>query len=80
MKLLETETKNEKFEPFELKLLIESEGEAHLLWHVFNKVNLDSAIFNGYDLNHGYSRIKCDNNLCDCYVRGFIESKIKGVL
>ncbi len=54
-----------KFKPFKLNITVENIEEARLFYHVFNRENLLSIIFdsNTYGLNNKYNRnIKNDFN------------------
>lgn len=75
MKLIEAKEKEEKFEPFELNLLVETEEEARLLWQIFNAEDIARTISNNYNMVgfgniHG-AKIKSRD------IRDYIASKVE---
>ena len=74
MKLL-TEEKENKFEQFELRILVESEEDLIELWHRFNFGAI--SITDGYKSE--FSRPIVNLNIADdrCNVWDFLNSKIK---
>jgi hypothetical protein len=81
MKLRNKIESDNQFKAFDITLTIESEDEARLLWHVFNRGNLWDAINDGsYNLNGEY--IVPESDFCDdgnyhYEIREFIETKVK---
>jgi len=77
MKLLNEANQEKKFEPFDLSIRVETEDEARLLWHVFNRLNLTEAIFGEtYGAEDEYIKPKIDDitsdEICD-----FISEKVR---
>ena len=68
MKLIES-TPSKQFKPFRLTLEIESEEEARLLWHVFNRGNLKDAIFYNYTCRtynmNIVNQFSCREDICN---------------
>jgi hypothetical protein len=76
MKILNEEKEVKEFKPFAINLLIETEGEARLLWHVFNRLNLKEAIFHsGYDTVRRYIQEMDEEFDCE-KIRELINDKI----
>ena len=65
------------FKPFDMTLRFETEAEARLMWHVFNRLNLWDAILDGsYSGNH---YIEPDNNFsldCSEEIKSLIASHV----
>lgn len=74
MKLLQEESPK-KFVPFELTLLVETEAEARLLYHVFNRGNLKDAIF-VEDYGNPYKELPIVQDIGDELTRGFIKKHL----
>ena len=65
------EDKIENFKPFKIELEIESVGEARLLWHVFNYVDLVELIKSSNYIISNYKQ-PLKEDLCDSEIRSLI--------
>lgn len=82
MKLIENQKHNTKFEfkPFDITLRIETEEEARLLWHIFNRCDLAEDTFLGPNVR-GYFIdsyvLEMADEISGQDVRDFIESRAR---
>jgi len=78
MKLINTNQEEPKFKPFQLTLEIESEDEARLLWHVFNRCNLRKIIFENYGSKYTLPDLtEFASTSTGFMIREYIESKVQ---
>jgi hypothetical protein len=66
-----------EFEPFELNLFVETEQEARLLFHVFNRLDLKEAIFSELYAEPNQYNDDMLNSLIRSDIKDYIRSKVR---